>query len=150
MKIRKIKTQGKHRILTWRQCGTNVQLLLHATCGYKFHHACSKLLWVAVLTSKSTVVLQGIATVKTQPLFFSFSAQNLPIILISFQCLFFSKFCQQNLSRPNKGPLWYIHSDIGHLNCETVEILHIYVHNTFMGILFCSQITIVWKQNSVC
>ena len=66
-----------------------------------------KVAWAAVLTFKSTIVLQGIATVKTQCLFFSiffFFCSKLAlfssIILILFQCLFFSKLCQQNVSRP--------------------------------------------------
>ena len=62
------------------------------TCHYKFHHACSKLLWVALLTSTSTIVLQGIATVKTQSQFFSFFLlKTCHIILI-----FFSAYFSQN------------------------------------------------------
>ena len=86
----------------WHQC---TLLLLHATCGYKFHHTCSKLLEVLLFFR---VVLQS----KLSPFFCSKLAHFSSIILISFQCLFFSNFCQQNLSRPTgvrirRTPLYY-------------------------------------------
>ena len=116
MKTRKYKPQGKYRILTWHQCDTNLHsyyYTLQSTCGcYKFHHACSKLYQqVKYQCSSGCCYSQDSAPIfillKTCP-FFQLK------ILISFQCLFFSKLCQQNIYLGLVSVLSYILPPISH------------------------------------